>query len=485
MTNERNDKDLAELLKGARAIPGSRARQKAVSAMAAAAAPVSSGRRSSISWRRALPAAAFVVVLVAIGSWLLPQPHSIALADVARAMANVQSAHFVVWTGQQPVGEVWVKGPDKCLMRAEGRLDAADDGQRTISIERRGGPQLLAIVQPPRSMPGLGELSEGMTYLDWLSGPGLTHSVLEIGGAKMIWTEEVALPDGRRAVNVTLAVPTPSGPTPEEMVITVDPDTDLVIAWERFIAWERPGEGHGGLRVDRIDYDVEVPDSLFSLDIPTDAVVVDLLTPPSDGLTAKGQALAKEAEAMGADVIFNGGPDHSYGGSCGTSHHTNLRFQFLDRNATSIYYLPERNTYCVAGRVLVLTSDSSGFSQVVEDDEFVPLALPDSTPDQMIAKAESALSPEIRAERDAWEKQLRAAGAVALSKVDGGMATCGTGYHPGMFFRSADKSGFRLYYFPDRNIYYVMGKALVWGADFEEVVEDAECLPAGEPDRLP
>ncbi|UCC69173.1 MAG: hypothetical protein JSV79_04440 [Armatimonadota bacterium] len=482
MTSERHDKELADLLKAARALPRAGARQKAVSAMATAAG---SRRWSSISWRRPVLAAAFVVLLLASGLWLLPKRHTVALADVARAMASVQSAHFVVWTGQQPVGELWVKGPEKCLIRAEGGLDAADDGQRTISLERRGGPQLLAVVQPARSMTGLGELSEGMTYLDWLSGPGLTHSVLETGGAKMISTEEVALPDGRRAVNVTLAVPTPSGPTPEKMVITVDPDTDLVIAWERFIAWERAGEGHGGLRVDRIDYDVEVPDSLFSLDIPTDAVVVDLLTPPSDGLTAKGQALAKEAEAMSADVIFDGGPDHSHGGSCGTSYHTNLRFQFLDRNATSIYYLPDRNTYCVAGRVLALTSDSSGFSQVVEDDEFVPPALPDSTPDQMIAKAESALSPESIAERDAWEKQLRAAGAVALSKVDGGMATCGTGYHPGMFFRSADKSGFRLYYFPDRNVYYVMGKALVWAADFEEVVEDAEVPAPGEPERLP
>ncbi|UCC68785.1 MAG: hypothetical protein JSV79_02300, partial [Armatimonadota bacterium] len=157
MTSERHDKELADLLKAARALPGAGARHKAVSAMATAAG---SRRWSSISWRRPVLAAAFVVVLVASGLWLLPKRHTVALADVARAMASVQSAHFVVWTGQQPVGEVWVKGPEKCLIRAEGGLDvAADDGQRTISLERRGGPQLLAIVQPARCMTGLGDLS--------------------------------------------------------------------------------------------------------------------------------------------------------------------------------------------------------------------------------------------------------------------------------------------------------------------------------------
>jgi len=484
MATEWQDKDLADLLRSTRAIPRPGAKQKAIAAMAEAASASRARSRASLPRRRALVVAASAVVLVATGFCLLPRRQGIALADVARAMANVQSARFVIWSGDQRVAEVWVKGPDRCLIRDnEGELEAVDDGERSLSIERHGSTGPLAVVRPPRKLSNLGELGEGMTYLDWLSGPGVTHNVLETSGAKMISTEEVALPDGRRAVNVTLAVPTCSGPTPEKMVITVDPDTDLVIAWERFIAWERPGEGHGGLRVDRIDYDVEIPDSLFSIDIPEDAVVVDLLTPPSDGLTARGLAIAKEAQAMGGHVIFDGGPDHSHGGSCGSHYHAKLYFQFLDRNATSIYYLPDRNTYYVAGRVLALMSDESRFRQVVEDEEFIPPTRPDSTPDRETAKAESALtlSADSIAKRDAREKELLAAGAVKCSKMDGCMGTCSTPYHRGMFFRSADKSGFRLYYFPDRNTYYVIGKALVWCAEWEQMVEDAEVEAPGPP----
>ncbi len=65
--------------------------------------------------------------------------------------------------------------------------------------------------------------------------------------------------------------------------------------------------------------------------------------------------------------------------------------------------------------------------------------------------------------------------------MDGSKATCGTPYHRGLFFKAVDDSGFRLYYFPDRNAYYVMGKALVWCAEWEKTVEDSEVEAPGPP----
>ncbi len=478
MTDERNDKDLAELLKAARAIPGSSARQKAVSAMVEVAAAAGSRRRSSISWRRAVPAAAFVVVLVASGFWLLPRRHGVALADVARAMANVQSAHLAGWrvagsTGELAAFEVWVKGPSKLRWRVEGGQDIADDGETLVLVSSLGSVGLPRIAEIRRSGE-LGGAREGMTYLDLFQGPWVVQAALERGGTRVREWTPVTLTDGRQGVELVLSVP--GCPENGVKVMTVDADTDLLVQWERY-----NGEGELWEKVERIDYDVDIPDSILAAEIPEDAFVIDQLAPTPPELRAERAAMAEQLnfDPGAYQVCKFGGP----GGTGGSEYHTDLRFRCLDRDGIIVYYLPEDNTYYVIGRALAYMEDGSDLWQVVEDAEFVPATAPDTSPEIRIAEWESRLSPEVRAAREAKAKELEAAGGELIADIPTGR--CSTPYHRGMWFKCLGDDGIVVYYLPDRNVYYVMGKALVWAADFEEVVEDAEVSAPAEPERLP
>jgi outer membrane lipoprotein-sorting protein len=480
MTNERNDKDLAELLKAARAIPGSSARQKAVSAMAEAAPAAGSRRRSSISWRRAVPAAAFIVVLVASGFWLLPKRQTVALADVARAMANVQSAHLVGWrvdedTGDRHAIEAWFEGPSKYRIWTEGREDVADDGETLVLVSSLGSVGLPRIAEIRRSGDPY-DLEDGMTYLDLLKGAGVMQAALDNSGARLTESIPVTLPDGRTGADLVLSVAGSADyPT---WVLTVDADTDLLVQWEIY------ADGELWEKVERTEYDVDIPDSIFTVEIPEDALVFDQRWSAPPEVRAEREAMADRLkEAGGAFVCKFVDHDEWVHGTSGSGHHSKLFFRWLDRDPMIIYYLPDENVYHVLGRALAYLEDGSGFWQVVEDAEFVPATPPDTSPEIRIAEWESRLSPEVKAEREAKRKELRAAGGQPIADIPSGR--CSSGSHPKVWFKCLADDGIEVYYLPDRNVYYVIGKALVWSADFEEVVEDAEVPAPGEPEGLP
>jgi outer membrane lipoprotein-sorting protein len=474
MTNERKDKDVAEVLKAGRTVPGPAAREKAVSAMSVAV----TRHRSPFSWRRAVGAAAFVVALVTSGVWLLPERQSIALADVARAMASVQSAHLVGWrvdgsTGEQRAFEVWVKGPSKLRWWVEGGQDVADDGERLVLVSSpsSAGWPTIAEICPSGELQGIGE---GMTYLDLFQGPLMVQRALEGGGTRVREWTPVTLADGREGVELVLSVP--GCPENGVQLMTVDVDTELLVQWEFYNS-----EGDIWEKVERIDYDMALPDSIFAVEIPEDALVIDQLAPTSPELRAEREAMAEQlySDPGAHQACQFGGP----GGTGGSGYHTDLRFTCLDRDGIIVYYLSEDNTYYVIGTALVHMADGSDFWQVVEDAEFVPATAPDTSPEMEIAELEGRLSPEVKAEREARGKEFRAVGGVLIA--DNIRGRCATKYHPGMWFKCLSDDSITVYYLPDRNVYHVMGKALVWTADFEEVFEDAEVPAPGEPEGLP
>jgi len=473
MATEWPEKELADLLRSARAVPKPRAKQKALAAMVEAARLGASRTRVTVS-RRKLFAAAFAAVLIATGFCLAPKRHTIALADVARAMGQVQSAHLVGWmldpeTGSHRRMEMWVKGPTKYRERLEGLSEAADDGTRLVTLSGCG-PVRVAEIRPPGGYPGL---EEGMTYLDLFRRAGLQDYLTKAGGLRVTGSSWVKMPDGKNAVQLVLTAP--DEPESLQVVVAVDPDTDLVVQWERYDG------GELYQKAEWIEYDLEIPDSTFHSEMPEDAVVADFFTPQSSELVAQRERVVKEMRAAGVRFFFQAGTTGMVGGEA--TWHTKLHIRSLDNNGMALAYLPERNAYYVAGKALAWMDDGSGWWQVVEDEELAAPKPPDSTPDAHAAKEADTTPPACTASRETEAKERKAAGWRCVAKICSGK--CSSQYHKGLWFKVLSTDGIRVCYLPERNVYYVMGKALVWCAEWEKMVEDAEVAAPGPPDVTP
>jgi len=328
----------------------------AASARARRTLPASRRPREQEVWkvRKALFAAGLVVILVAVGFWLLPNRQGdFALADVARAMSKVKSVHFVGWSsksGEHRKFEGWVEGQSRMRVCEEGVEDVADDGEKLTFINYRGGA-CTATIKPSREFPGL---EEHMGYLDLLVGPNALASALKLNAADLVGSEPVALPDGRKVIVFELASGKRKGR------LTVDAETNLVVKWEAF-----DKNGEVVYAIERFEYNVEIPESVFSITIPSDAIVSDLRSAGTSGSSAGREALSQKLRAAGGRTI--GKLDT---GQCGSSAHPGFRFRCLSKNGIEVYYFPDRNVYHVMGKALVYDHDgSSGFRQIVEDGE--------------------------------------------------------------------------------------------------------------------
>ena len=194
-----------------------------------------------------------------------------------------------------------------------------------------------------------------------------------------------------------------------------------------------------------------------------------------------------EAEALGAsgkaDLICR----IPMGTSCGSAFHEGLRFVDLGPSAMTVFYLPERNAYRVFGKALVYEPEGT-FKQVVEDGE-VAMSLPPDHSSEEVRKQETSpeLPADVKASREAKDRELRSAGAKQCSNFGGRGGMCGSPYHAGIIFENLGPYGMALYYLPDRNAYYVMGKARVYnmsGKGSKQVVEDGEIAAPGPPQNL-
>jgi hypothetical protein len=476
MLTEEQERHLRRTLKAAQSVPGPELEARAMAAMAQVR------RRTGIRASRWLAAAAFVVVLVASGFWLLPRRHTVALAAVARAMANVQSVHFVgstqdPVTGEQCSVEGWVKGR-KFRMLTGGREDVVDDGNRLVTFSTTDDI-LIATIRPSEEYIAL---DEGTTYLDLFRG-GLFNQALERGMEVTKW-EAAELPDGRQAEKAILVSRSGSA----RGVLIIDANTDLLLGLEEY-------DSAGKLtdRLERVEYDVEIPDSVFQIDIPGDALVVDRTAPPSQASAAhweQVEAAIKKLEAKGAYLIWRFSPGRGpTEASTVSDFHPNLRFRVVDNDGTALLYTG-RNTYVVFGRMLA--EDVRGqFRRVVTNEDFAapgpPVVTIEERKEQKRAARARADAREKRyreqhPEREAKAREFRAAGGRPVGKISNGRCS---GYHRGLWFEHADTDMIEIYYLPSSNSYYVMGKARVYGHGFDEVVEDGWIRVPGPAPKLP
>ncbi|HUT75890.1 MAG TPA: hypothetical protein VM221_13775 [Armatimonadota bacterium] len=457
--------------------------------------PVQQSRRQGVmTMRRTVMAVVFLGVLAGVALWQLPgRRGDTALAAVARAMANVTSAHFVGstldrGTGQRRSVEGWVKGR-KFRMVTEGTEDVVDDGNRLVTLSISDN-LVMATISPPGEYVGL---SEGMTYLDLFRGV-----LLEPGMEAVRW-EAIRLPDGRQAKKAILI--SPGSPGLAKGVLIVDVDTDLLLGLEEY-------DSAGSLvdKLERIEYNVAIPDSTFQVSIPENAVVTDETAPPSPA-SVEGwkevEAAIKKLEAEGAYLIWKCPPRKGPAGLSDIGDfHPNLRFQLLDNKGTAMLYTPQ-NTYIIFGRVLV--EDVRGpFRRVLTNEEFAAPTPPIVSIEQWKAqrareeariRAESKRHmppPEVRAQWDAKGKELVAAGARLLVRSSGHCWPVGNANRFGIAnggcdFEALNKGAMRqirIWYSPARKEYYIMGKARIHGPGFDQTVEDGWIKVPGPAPKL-
>ncbi len=292
--------------------------------------------------RRAKYAVAFAIILLVTGGFLFPKMEgNSAVAQVLRALANVRSCHITGWTldkdGNKVVMEGWFKAPDKMRMRHGESYDyLVKDGRSTTVWEG------IATIEPAEATGGV----EGLKAI--LSADSLKQ--FAAGYGMRLGIESATFPDGREVLILT-------GHEKQKyysgtVVFTIDKKTNLMISMQDY------DKDHNlTSEINKIEYDVEVPDSAFNQKLPQGTVVADLVTPPTAEQLKWRQEQKQRLTQAGAQVAISipKGLDQIEG----------YVFHCLSAGGLMVFEIPGRSVYRVLGAARV--TGPNGFEQIVED----------------------------------------------------------------------------------------------------------------------
>jgi hypothetical protein len=438
--------------------------------------------RHEIAWRRLLPVGVLIFILFAVAFLGLPRSQNSALAAVAEAMAQVKNAHFVGWDPSGSGGRDHIEGwvDSKRGRSIEGDvMDEYYDENRLITINSVNGSQRVTISPLPPEMAKLLQARGG--YLRTFLWPQAAQDALERRGEIVSTQKTQRLPGGQSVLVFDLI----AGNTMTRM--TVDEATDLILRIEHY----RNGEMVGA--IEKIEYNVNIPDSIFTAVIPKAAIVIDRSNAPGKHQqpTAKQRSqmarwLAEAKQIPGACLLSQITPGYG-GGGCGTPFHKNLRFEYFENEGLLLVYLPDQNVYRVFGKALVY--ENGGAQEpgpIVRNGEYVPLNPPDVTIEEYQARQrqeadamqQAMPSTKVLAEWEAKGKELKAAGAYCLL----GLGTFG---HYKYTFDMANGKYIRVWYSPARREFFIMGKARIHGPGFDSIIEDNWIKVPGPAPKLP
>ena len=309
--------------------------------------------------RRALFALT-ALLLVAAGIILLPRRQNTALADVSRAMAKVKSVHFVGGEEDSRYGrstmEGWIVGDSKLRYREEGEAwldDYGDDGKIVVEVNTYSRNPYATIRASDNDERWPMELS-----LSLFRG----HNVLEDARNPLhpskITSRKATLPDGRRVVVYLISWST------GEATLTVDAKSDLILKIETFKHFDSREVREA---IDRIEYNVEIPDSVFRPSIPRGLRVLDLTRSLSPTIARRRQAMMKRLQSdPTAEINWHIPGGHRSSG--GVIYRPGLRFEVAGPGEVMVAYLPAVDMYRVVGTVKVFSEDGS-YSRFAEDED--------------------------------------------------------------------------------------------------------------------
>ncbi len=477
MANEQYDERLAALLKAGQPNMKPATERRALAAMADASQDIGTKRKSAWRWRL-IPAGVLAVVLVSALIWW-PQRHgmNVALADVANALQQVHSVHYVGWDpnqGQRKGGrdhiEGWFEGRRGRTIEGD-VLDDIIDENGVMEIRREYGAVAVTIDALPAEVAQAFAEGKGIIAALPLLWPQAAEDALNQRGEVVTHEERQSLPNGQTVTVFDLT----NGRQLTRM--TVDEETKLVLHIEHYESGMLVGA------IEEIEYNVDIPDEVFKVSIPKGASVVDRrLTSPSVGSPPVRRSRMRSMVTREIPVLNSGG----MGGYYGCPFHTKIHFEVRSGDDATVVYLPKKNAYRVKGRVRVV---GLGMDRVVENSDFVASTPPDVTPEQWQEQqaqqhwemARRMPSPEVQAQRRAKGKELRAAGAKSLGTCGGMFSTSG------IAFEVLNNQMIEIWYLPRRGEFYVMGKALVRRDDFNfsRIVENGWIKVPGPAPKLP
>ena len=306
--------------------------------------------------RRVCLAAVFAVLMVGVGLWLLPSRQSgFAIADMAEAMAKVSTVHFTGYTvdedGSRRNLEGWVKGANKIRIKVEGKADIADDGSRLIAVELDDLPKVT--IRGSGDLPGL---ARGMTYLDLFNRPGALGSAIEASGAEVTSAREVTL-DGRKCLETEL-----KGDSGTRMRIFTDTATKLLARAETYGKSGRLVES-----IERVQYNTPVADSAFTLSVPKNLPVLNMVSPEPDDFQRNRKAEFERLQEDPNAYMLLSMAKSQPGSSCGALFHPDFRFKALGSGFFSVHYLADKNVYRILGKGRAYNGKEGWQSDVVED----------------------------------------------------------------------------------------------------------------------
>jgi hypothetical protein len=419
-----------------------------------------------------------VAILAVAGIWLGRRGPDVALADVVRAMASVRNVHLIAWsvdkTGNQSDSEYYFQGPGKFVVLADGKKISGDDGKRYVKLYSISG-QHFAEIKPSGSVLPFGKSD----LLSIFMQEKALNYFLKHGKAEIIsWKSERAR-DGR-----PLSVAEMTRAHGGTLKLYIDPATDLVYGWTNYDDAGNPVDG-----VERVEYNLDIDDSIFTVDIPEDAAIDDHISAEPARVMEKRKVMVEKLQTKGADVWCSS-PDSRPSGGCGMLlEDGELYFMCLDYGLW-VGYMPGENKVHVVGKVRVFSHPKESWKPdgrldtIIEDGSFTPPSKPISLA-SLNSKRQHESTP-LQRKRQALSKKLESSGAITIcSEIDKG-GSCGSKYHEGLRIEALD-DGMAVYYLPDRNVYCVVGKAEVRYRNlrngFTRIIEDGEVKGPGRAAR--
>lgn len=322
--------------------------------------PLRSHIQGVFTMKRRTVVVGLVAVAVAVGLAVLPGLQSNrALAGVANAIANANSIHLVIKkahtkTGERSIEELWIKLPSQYRLRS-GYGEVADNGQKTIRVHISNGVT-TATISASEGLKGLDPTSSYLTLFNF-------RELVEKFGDKVLSRTSTRLSDGRMATIFDFG----------DCRFTVDDATNLPVRIEDY-------RSDGSLKkvIEHIEYDVEIPDTVFDLQIPKNAIVIDTLTPSASSpeVERDRSRIAAKLESSGAWKLAwrIGAPISSVysqnSGSVASPAHPGMQFRPLEYGKAWLFYIPKRNSYFVLGKWHITDGKTAGYSLTVQDREF-------------------------------------------------------------------------------------------------------------------
>jgi len=251
-------------------------RQRILHAASVAATTVGPERRSGSSIpvpvpmpanararRRYLPRIAGVAIPAAICAalvafFLYRQSPAAALDRIRAAAGNVRSVHQVGWLmerGDKPIRHIMWYADGKFRNEEEGGNISVYDGRHVHIYD----PHENVLFKNVSDKPGGGVAFRGFTV----------EALLEMEGGAHVSLDRNATWEGRAAMRFTIEHPHLG----ERYIVWADPDTHLPMAVKIYVRFGSKWKLMGASEL--MDYNVPVPEGIFTLDVPRDARVID------------------------------------------------------------------------------------------------------------------------------------------------------------------------------------------------------------------